>query len=243
MLLSNTAFAIDEAKVPKAKRTTLGQYFTAVEANNHMKKHGKSTLFIDIRDPAELHTVGMATNVDANVPFFRIDLSRWNVKKHKFAWAKNRSFAKDIALRLVNKGLSKDDTVILICGSGKRAAKGVNALVKSGYTNVYPVVDGTKGWLKHKLPWSRKLAYLKMYGKPGIPIKGPELFDDIDADANGSISKTEAKVRADLVIFWARADKNKDGKLDPDEYADYMRESGYDPEDADEPGVGAAPVE
>ena len=236
-LLSNFSYAIDASKVKKAKRTKLGLYFTAVEANAHMKKHGNKTLFVDVRDPAELHTVGMPTNVDLNIPFLRIDLTRWNVKKNKFAWKKNPQFAAEMTTALQDKGLNKNDTVIVICGSGKRAAKAVNALAKAGFTKVYPVVDGYKAWQKHKLPWSR------MYGSPGVPITGPEKFNDIDADSDTFISKSEAKVRPDLLVFWKSADKNNDGKLDREEYVNYMRESGYDPEDAEEPGVGAAPVE
>lgn len=242
LLLVEFAFAIDASKVDKAKKTKLGLYFTAVEANNYMNKHSNKTLFVDVRDPAELHTVGMPTNVDANVPFLRIDLTRWNVKKMKFQWKKNPRFTDELAPRLLDKGLSKSDTIIVICGSGKRAAKAVNALAKAGYTKVYPVVDGYKAWQKHKLPWSRKLAVSKMYGNPAIPITGPEVFDDIDSDADGYISKAEAKVRADLIAHWNSVDKDKDGKLDIDEYVAYESKSGFAPAEVEIPEVGAAPV-
>lgn len=242
LMLTNFAYAIDASKVEKAKKTKLGLYFTAIEANDYMNKHGKKTLFVDVRDPAELHTVGMPTNADANVPFLRIDLTRWNVKAKKFQWKKNPRFSDEVAPRLLDKGLTKNDTIIVICGSGKRAAKAVNAMAKAGYTKVYPVVDGYKAWKQSKLPWSRELVFSKMYGNPAIPITGPEMFEDIDADADGSISKEEAKVRADLIAHWRGADKDKDGKLSLEEYIEYVRNSGYDPEDVSIPEVGAAPV-
>lgn len=243
LLFTEFAFAIEASKVEKAKQTKLGLYYTAVEANKHMSKYAKQTLFVDVRDPAELHTVGMPTNVDANVPFLRIDLTRWNTKKMKFQWKKNPRFADEVAPRLLDKGLTKKDTIIVICGSGKRAAKAVNALAKAGYKKVYPVVDGYKAWQKSKLPWSRKLAVSKMYGNPAIPITGPEVFDDIDGNADGYISKAEAKVRADLIAHWNIADKDKDGQLDVDEYVAYESRSGYAPAEVEIPEVGAAPVQ
>ena len=60
-------------------------------------------------------------------------------------------------------GLTKKDVVIVICGSGVRAPKAVNALAKAGYTNAYSVIDGYKGWQEAKLPWSRKLDRVRMY--------------------------------------------------------------------------------
>ena len=97
------------------------------------------------------------------MPFKRINLNKWDKKKSTFKLPKNPDFAKDVDARLTAKGLSSNDTIILICGSGKRAAKAASVLKKSGFTNVYSVMDGYKGWQKSNLKWSKKLDKGKMY--------------------------------------------------------------------------------
>jgi rhodanese-related sulfurtransferase len=165
-LVFPTAFAVDASKVAKNRQTSLGLYYTAVEAHNQMKAHADKTLFLDIRDPVEIHTVGMPAGVDYNVPFKLINTKKWDSKKGKFKLDSNPEFLNDVEARLEAKGLGKDDQVIVICGSGKRAAKAVNAMAKAGYKNVYSVVDGYKGWQKDKLPFNKKLDKKKIYGNP-----------------------------------------------------------------------------
>ena len=69
--------------------------------------------------------------------------------------------------------MGKDDTIVLICRSGKRSAKAASLMAKAGYTNVYHLVDGyegdkanegpskgqrvVNGWKSAGLPWSYKL--------------------------------------------------------------------------------------
>ena len=159
----SNAYAIEESKVPKDRRSTTGMYFTSEEASAHMATNSKSTLFVDVRDPAEIFTVGMPVSANTNVPFKRINLNKWDKKKSTFKLPKNPNFAEDVDARLKAKGLSSNDTIILICGSGKRAAKAASVLKKSGYTNVYSVMDGYKGWQKSNLKWSKKLDKGKMY--------------------------------------------------------------------------------
>lgn len=165
MFLPGT-FAVDAAKVEKAKQNSLGLYMTSTETDAFMKKQGDKALFLDIRDPVEIHTVGMPAGVDYNVPFKYIDTSKWDAKKNKFMLKSNPNYLKDVADKLKAKGLSKDARIILICGSGKRAAKAVNAMAKAGYKNAYSVVDGYQGWQKNNLPWSMKLDRNKIYGNP-----------------------------------------------------------------------------
>jgi rhodanese-related sulfurtransferase len=164
-LLPN-AIAVDAAKVDKAKQNALGLYMTSKEVHAHMKEQGVKTLFLDIRDPLEIHSLGMPSDVDYNVAFKLINSKKWNAKKGQFALDSNPDYLTDVAARLDAKGLSKDNRIILICGSGKRAAKAVNALAKAGYKNVYSVVDGYKGWQKNKLPFDKKLDRNKIYGNP-----------------------------------------------------------------------------
>lgn len=72
----------------------------------------------------------------------------------------------------------------------------------------------------------------------------PKIFDTIDADADGCISKEEAKVRPDIVKSFAKIDKDKGGTICIDEYTEYQnrREGNFSPEDYEAPEVGASPV-
>lgn len=162
LLFSNHLFAIDASKVPEDRQSTTGLYFTSQEASEHMAKNSISTLFVDIRDPAEIFTVGMPLIVDTNVVFKWIDPKKWDNKKSTFGFKNNPNFSKNMVKALNAKELTKSDTVILICGSGKRAAKAASSLKKSGFSNVYSVVDGYQTWQKSNLPWSRKLDKRKV---------------------------------------------------------------------------------
>lgn len=164
-LFPGYAHALDEADVPADKRTTLGLYFDSQEASSFMDSNSKYALFIDVRDPHELQTTGMADAVDYNIPFQFINISKWDDKKSRFQFDTNPDFVKDVTARYKAKGLKGLDAIVLICTSGPRAANAVNALAKAGYKNVHTVVDGYDGWQNNDLKWSRKLDRAKMYGK------------------------------------------------------------------------------
>jgi len=85
----------------------------------------------------------------------------------------------DVGVALKTKGLSKSDTIILMCRSGKRSVKATNLLADNGYTKVYTVVDGYEGgkvkesknkgkrmkngWKNSGLPWTYSLDRDYMY--------------------------------------------------------------------------------
>ena len=91
----------------------------------------------------------------------------------------NPRFEPEIARRLAAQGLSKEDSLILICRSGDRSARAVNLLTELGYRSVYTVVDGyegdiaaegpqagqrvVNGWRNAGLPWAYQLDKAKMY--------------------------------------------------------------------------------
>lgn len=164
-LLPGYAHAMDGANVPEDKRTTLGLYMSSSEAAAFMESNGKYALFLDVRDPHELQTTGMADVVDYNVPFNFINTNKWDEEKSRFQFDINPSFVKDASSRFKTKGLKGFDTVVLICTSGTRAAQAVNALAEAGFKNVHTVVDGYSGWKNNDLKWSKKLDRSKMYGK------------------------------------------------------------------------------
>jgi rhodanese-related sulfurtransferase len=158
--------AIDADKVPAEQRTKSQLYLAAQEVNALIEREAKATLFVDVRDPAELFALGMPQTADVNIPFKRINVQKWDDKKKTFALDGNPGFVSDVEAALKAKGLDKTGAVVLMCGSGKRSAKAVDALTDAGFTNVYLMVDGFKGWQAGDLPWSRDLDKAKMYGNP-----------------------------------------------------------------------------
>lgn len=179
VLVAGVAQAEDWSKLPKGKQTTLGLYMTSKQAYDHVMANMEKTLFVDIRTPSELNYLGVTTVMDAHVPTVFMDSRSWNDKKHRYTRAKNENFVADMDAALAKKGLSKSDTVILMCRSGKRSAKAVNTLAKAGYTRVYTVVDGyegdksknkadkgqrtVNGWKNSGLPWTYHADKSVMY--------------------------------------------------------------------------------
>ena len=152
---------------------------TAEQAYKHVDANMDKTLFVDIRTPSELNYLGATTLMDTHVPAVFMDSSGWNDKKHRYNRAKNKTFVADMGKALHKKGLSKNDTVILICRSGKRSASAANILADNGYTKVHTVVDGYEGdklkkgpnkgkrmkngWKNSGLPWTYSLDKDYMY--------------------------------------------------------------------------------
>ena len=171
--------AEDWSKLSEKKQTRLGLYMTAEQAYRHTMDHMDNTLFLDIRTPSELNYLGATTVMDAHVPLVFMDSSRWNDKKHRYLREENKNFVADVEARLKQKGLTKDDTVILMCRSGKRSAKAVNMLADAGFTRAYSVVDSyegdkakegknkgkrtVNGWKNSGLPWTYSLDRDLMY--------------------------------------------------------------------------------
>ncbi len=155
------------------KQTPFDLYLTAVEADSMKKASGDKVFFVDIRSPAEVTFVGIADNIDANIPFLLPDFSQWDEKKKSWKMKPNPEFAGKVETRLRQAGLGKASPVILICRSGKRSAKAAKLLHAMGYKRVYTVIDGfegdkaktgpqkgkriVNGWKNSGLAWSYKL--------------------------------------------------------------------------------------
>jgi Ca2+-binding EF-hand superfamily protein len=68
------------------------------------------------------------------------------------------------------------------------------------------------------------------------------LFEELDTDHNGAISKQEAKARMDLKENFNMIDKNGNGSISVDEYTAYENRGQMVPEEVEVPEPGAAPV-
>jgi len=170
----------DWTKLKAKKQTELGLYMTPQQASSYMEKHADKALFIDVRSRPEVNFLGMPTVASANIPYMKLtDWYSWNAKKNNFDMEVNSDFAASVEARVKDKGLSKQDAIILICRSGSRSSKAANLLTSLGYTKVYSIpegyegdkskVAGTKGqrvvngWKVAGLGWSYKLNRDKMY--------------------------------------------------------------------------------
>lgn len=178
LTISPSVFAVDAASVPELKRTQLGLYLTAAEAYEMATK--EKVLFLDVRTRAEVNFLGIPTVADANIPYMEIDsLYSWDEKKGVFKLEPNSGFMTEVQQRIKQKGMDTNSKIIVMCRSGDRSAKAADLLAKSGYKNVYSVVDGyegdlakegahkgqraVNGWRNANLPWTYSLAKEKMY--------------------------------------------------------------------------------
>jgi rhodanese-related sulfurtransferase len=181
LALSTAAVAapVDPAKVPEPKRSKPALYLEAADVPSFLQANGGAAkiLFLDIRTRAEAMFVGMPTPVDALVPYVELQeiMTDWDASRSAYKVDPVQDFVPEVGRRLQAKGLTKADTVVLICRSGDRSARAATRLTEDGYAKVYSVVDGfegdmspegrrsVNGWKNAGLPWGYKLDKTKMY--------------------------------------------------------------------------------
>ncbi len=178
LALAQTALAVESKDLPEEKRTKLNLYLTAPEAAALKTQLGEKALFLDIRASSEIMFLGSPTVTDAMVPFVdfpRTELS-FDEKRGAFKLEPNTNFVAEVVRRLAEKGLDKNDVIILMCRSGDRSSRAINQqLADLGFSKVYSVVDGFEGdmskegrrsingWKNANLPWTYKLDKSKIY--------------------------------------------------------------------------------
>lgn len=168
---------LDASRVPEEMRTQQGLYISPKQAHQFVRAQKGKVLFVDVRTRAEAQFLGMATPVDALVPYveFQDFMTDWDETRGFYRLEPFSDFVPEVGRRLQAKGLSKNDPVVLICRSGERSSRAANLLTDSGYTRVYTVVYGFEGelsdqgrrtingWKNANLPWSFELDKSKMY--------------------------------------------------------------------------------
>jgi len=181
MNVSTNVLAAAKPTDPK-KQTPWDLYVNSKEAYDLKNKLGDRVLFVDIRDPVEIQFTGFTDAVDVNVPFMIANMRKWNAKKSVLLMEKNSNYISDMEKALKDRGLTKNDAVIIMCRSGgSRGAPAANLLFDKGYKEIYVVTDGFEGgvlkkgdkkgwrlkdgWKNSGLPWSYKLNKEKMYYK------------------------------------------------------------------------------
>jgi rhodanese-related sulfurtransferase len=171
--------AADPSTVPEPKRTKAGRYLLAGEVPAFIQAQGgpAKVLFLDVRTRAEAMYVGMASGVDALVPYVEHQelMTDWDAQRGMYRLEPLQDFVPEVNRRRMQKGLTKADVVVLMCRSGDRSSRGANRLADDGFTQVWTVVDGFEGdmgkdgrrglngWKNAGLPWSYKLDKERMY--------------------------------------------------------------------------------
>jgi len=125
-------------QVPEGKQTSLGLYVTAQEAYEMWKTAPVRVNILDVRTPEEYVFVGHA-EMARNIPLVFVK-HQWDVDNNEFVVEPNPDFTSHV------KGLfAPTDTLLVMCRSGARSARAVNALAKAGFVNVYNIIDGMEG--------------------------------------------------------------------------------------------------
>ena len=182
MITPLTVAAVDKSEVRKRWHTPYDLYLSAREAYELKTSRPDQVTFIDVRTPAEVHYVGIADQIDANVPY-QFDTNVWRTKSDGihgyFRKKRNPDFETAVENLLKSRGLDKTSPVIIMCTSGSRAPLAAHALHKAGFKEVYTQVEGFEGikaksgehkgkrlvagWKHEGLPWSYDFVAAKMY--------------------------------------------------------------------------------
>ncbi|WP_371223820.1 rhodanese-like domain-containing protein [Roseovarius sp. 2305UL8-3] len=154
--------------LPKGKQTKAALYITAAEAAEVVAAR-KDVLLIDVRTPEETMFVGHPTAADVNIPFALLAPDHsFDAKKGRYQMKPNPLFAEAMQSYLDTQDAS---AVLIICRSGGRSARAVDALIEAGVTlPLYSVIDGfegdkdkagqrtVNGWKNAGAPWTTKIT-------------------------------------------------------------------------------------
>ena len=125
-------------QVPEKKQTSVGLYVTAQEAYEMWKTKPGQVNILDVRTPEEYVFVGHA-EMARNIPLVFVT-RQWDADNNEFVVEPNPDFIPHV------QGLfAPTDTLLVMCRTGGRSARAVNALASVGFVNVYNVIDGMEG--------------------------------------------------------------------------------------------------
>jgi rhodanese-related sulfurtransferase len=111
---------------------------TAQEAYEMWKADPEKVHVLDVRTPEEYVFVGhpeMARNIP--IAFVKRE---WDTDSNEFVVELNPDFNTEAKRRF-----APTDTILVMCRSGGRSARAVDALAKAGYGKVYNIIDGMEG--------------------------------------------------------------------------------------------------
>ena len=129
---------------PRTKLARPMKTITPKEA--HHKRSDPNALFLDVRTPAEIRecSIGDCTSVPHDKVAHCPDLDQ----------------------------LPRDQAIVLVCGSGKRAEIAGKALSEKGFTNLVVMEGGMQAWKKHDLPVTEGEAVMSLERQVRIAAGG-----------------------------------------------------------------------
>jgi rhodanese-related sulfurtransferase len=145
-----------------------------------------NTYILDVRTPSEYIFIGHAP-MARNIPS-KFLANRWDAKEKKPAMIPNPNFVAE-----VKKYYKPDDTIMVMCGSGKRSAAAVKLLRESGFKNVLDIEGGfggqrgtdcsdngagkliKPGWVHSDLVWTMAIDPDSLYAPEGPAASNPAI--------------------------------------------------------------------
>jgi rhodanese-related sulfurtransferase len=128
--------------IAKERQTSLGLYVTAKEAYDIWQADPERVKVLDVRTPEEWVFTGHAPM--ATIIPFALQTYEWDPEKKTLHWELNPEF-----VPAVKAWAGPDDTILVSCRSGGRAAMAINVLAAAGFTNAYNILDGMEGSRVH----------------------------------------------------------------------------------------------
>ncbi|MBZ8119581.1 sulfurtransferase [Roseovarius sp. LXJ103] len=134
---------VQSSAVSAAKQTEPALYVTAQEAAQVLATR-EDVLLIDVRTPEETMLIGYPEAADVNIPFALLDPAHaYDEKKAGYKMSANPLFVDAVKTYL---GDRIPGAILVMCRSGARSAKAVNALTQAGIeVPLYSVIDGFEG--------------------------------------------------------------------------------------------------
>jgi rhodanese-related sulfurtransferase len=169
--------SVDPAVIPVMKQTQNGQYLSSIDAMRLLAAR-PDALFVDVRDPVEIALDGHPTPIKAIAPVMvRSEVYDPELREHRLV--RNDAFMKQMDAILLAYDGSRDDTIIVTCGSGRRSAMAANILIRAGFSDVWHITDGYPGdekeglnthnaWHLADLPWSDTTADATVFGSEWV---------------------------------------------------------------------------
>jgi rhodanese-related sulfurtransferase len=147
--MAQTMQAQTTQQVPEPNRTTLALYLTPQEAYDLWRANPDQVAVIDVRTFEE-YVFGGHALMARNIPFFfpkferqvngKVQAPSLPGKPPGCGGEMNPDF-----IATAKADLRSTDTILVMCATGARAAKAIDALAKAGFTKVYNVINGFEG--------------------------------------------------------------------------------------------------
>ena len=113
--------------IVEQRQTKLGLYVTAKEAYDMWQEDPQGVKLLDVRTPEEWVFTGHAPMATL-IPFAFMAYV-WDDDKQGFTWSLSPDF-----LDRVKERFTPEDTILVTCRSGGRAAMAINMMAGAGYT-------------------------------------------------------------------------------------------------------------